>query len=95
LNIRFLSRASLELAEAVEFYDKQRIGLGNELLTELDSTLNTIVSFPKAWPLVRGSVRRALLARFPYGVLYRATSNEITIAAFMDLRGDPEDFDQL
>ncbi len=93
MNVRFLSRASKELVEAVDFYDEQRPGLGNELVSELDSTLSMVESFPTAWPIVRNDVRRALLARFPYGVLYRVSDNEITIAAFMDLRRDPKDID--
>jgi plasmid stabilization system protein ParE len=93
VKIRFLSRASDELAEAVHYYNEQRPGLGNELLSELDSTLATMEAFPSAWPVIRNDVRRALLARFPYAVLYRANESEITVAAFMDLRSDPKDID--
>ena len=95
MNVRFLSRASTELVEAVGFYDEQRPGLGNELVSELDFTLSIVKSFPTAWPIVRNDIRRALLARFPYGVLYRVSDNEITIAAFMDLRRDPSDVDNI
>jgi hypothetical protein len=88
---RFLSRASGELVEAIEYYDEQRPGLGNELVAELDATLVTVTEYPEAWPLVTKSVRRALLSRFPYGVLYRVDDGEIIIAAFMDLRRDPKE----
>ena len=93
MTTRFLSRASDELAQAVHYYEEQRPGLGNELLFELDSTLTTMEAFPFAWPVIMNDVRRALLARFPYGVLYRADESEITVAAFMDLRRDPKDID--
>ena len=91
MRIRFLARASDELAEAVQYYDEQRPGLGNELLSELDSTLTTMEAFPSAWPMITNDLRRAMLARFPYGVLYRTNEHEITVAAFMDLRRDPKD----
>jgi hypothetical protein len=93
VKIRFLSRASEELVEAIEYYDEQRPGLGNELVAELDATLVTVTEYPAAWPLVRKDIRRALLSRFPYGVLYRFTDGEVIVAAFMDLRRDPQVID--
>ena len=92
MRIRFLSRASNELAAAIDFYEQQRIGLGNELITELDHTLEVISQFPNAWPKFGTNLRRALLRRFPYGVLYRQSETEITVAAVMDLRQDPDDY---
>ena len=91
MTIRFLSRASDELVEAMAYYDQQRPGLGNELLLELDATLTTMTNYPAAWPLIKNDVRRALLSRFPYGVLYRVRDGEITVAALMDLRRDPKE----
>jgi len=39
---------------------------------------------------VRGNVRRRLVHRFPFAVLYGVTPEEIVVTAIMDLRRDPE-----
>ena len=66
---------------------------GTRCVIDYNSERSIVKSFPTAWPVVTKDVRRALLARFPYGVLYRASNNEIIVAAFMDLRRDPKDID--
>lgn len=91
MTVRFLSRASREVADAVRYYEAQQSGLGSRFLAELDQVLEFIEVFPAASPKVHGQVRRALLRRFPFGVLYRKSNGEIVVAAVMDLRRDPAD----
>ncbi|MNC88169.1 hypothetical protein D3C83_39590 [compost metagenome] len=48
-----------------------------------------IVRNPAAGLVVRGAIRRRLIRRFPYALLYRATSSEIRILAVMNLKRRP------
>lgn len=48
-------------------------------------TIQRVVEFPKAWTSIDGDVRRSLVKRFPYGVLYSEEPNGILILAVMNL----------
>ena len=65
------------------------MGLGTEFLAEVERTTATIVSHPKAASKVKKDIRRRLLKRFPFGILYVATIDEIVVLAVMHLRRRP------
>lgn len=88
--IRILSCAEQELADAVDYYNKQCPGLGFEFAAEVKSTLSRIAAFPNAWPLFSRRTRRSLVHRFPYGVLYQVRTEEILVTAIMHIKLDPE-----
>jgi len=44
-------------------------GLGQEFAVEVHLPVNRAVAYPRAWMVLEGEVRRALVRRFPYGVL--------------------------
>jgi hypothetical protein len=90
MNIRVLSCAEQELVDAVDFYNQQCSGLGYEFAAEMKNTLNRIVSFPDAWPLLSKRTRRCMTNRFPYGVLYQIRTDHILIIAIMHLKRDPK-----
>jgi len=63
--------AARELGEAVEHYDEARRGLGEEFLHEVERAIAFLDQYPEAAPNVGREVRRLVLARFPYSVIYR------------------------
>jgi hypothetical protein len=65
------------------------MGLGNGFLIEVERTIAAIASHPKAAPKVKQDIRRRLLKRFPFGILYVATVDEIVVPAVMHLRRRP------
>lgn len=89
MTVRFLTPASIELSEAITFYEEQRLGLGFEFLTEVETAIEKIIDFPNAWTRVSDRTRRILVKRFPFGLLYEIREDELIIAAVMDLRRDP------
>src|SRR5262249_42926400 len=52
-------------------------------------SLGRIASNPLAFPTVHGETRRAIVTRFPYGVYFRLSKNEIVITAVMHRRRHP------
>ena len=60
-----------DLNEAVAFYESERTGLGEDLRNEIRSTIGRIVEAPAMYPKVRGNIRRCLVHRFPFSILYR------------------------
>jgi len=69
--VRFNPLAERELAEAITYYDEQKAGLGREFLEEIRRAVLFLAKYPEAAPQVRGSIRRFILPRFPYSLLYR------------------------
>ena len=70
MKIRFLAIARQELDDAVEWYDSQSAGLGRQFLDELDLVVRRIRTYPDSCQEMTPGLRRALLSRFPYGLIY-------------------------
>jgi len=87
--IVFLPPAQEEMTAAAQYYQTQSTGLGTEFLAEVERTIAAIVSHPKAAPKVKQDIRRRLLKRFPFGILYVATVDKIVVLAVMHLRRRP------
>ena len=49
MRIRFLEIAEIELDEAIQYYNYEVAGLGDDFLTEVLDTLDRIARFPQAW----------------------------------------------
>ena len=81
--------AEYELNEAAQYYDREDPGLGTAFLQEVDRCLQSIQAAPEAGAILRGTVRRRLLRRFPYALLYKIKPSGIRIVAVMNLRRRP------
>ena len=78
------------MLEAAVYYETQVDGLGNAFLAKVESAVHDVVKHPGAWPVVRNEMRKRLLHRFPYALLYRVDPDEIVIVALMHQRRRPE-----
>ena len=90
MNYSFHPYAEKELNEAIAYYNECQNGLGLELVKEVYLAIQNILSFPLAWAPLSTNTRRCLTNRFPYGVIYQVTDNEIFIIAVMQLNREPE-----
>ena len=88
--VRFTPEADTELAEAREWYAHQRQDLDLEFMQSIDDALFRIVNSPALYPIVHGTLRRAVVRRFPFAILYDISSDEIEIIAVFHSRRDPE-----
>jgi len=70
VKVRFLIQAQLELDDAVAWYNQRFEGLGQEFLDELDRVVRRAIKFPLSCPEIEPGIRRGLIARFPYGLIY-------------------------
>jgi plasmid stabilization system protein ParE len=81
--------AEQELYEAIEYYNECQDGLGIEFAREIYTTIQLITQFPKAWSILSKNTRRCLANRFPYGVIYQETEEEILVIAIMQVNRKP------
>ena len=81
MEIRLLDVAQQEFDEAIEYYNAESPGLGDEFLVEVLSTFERIRQFLEAWDPYTPNSRRCQTRRFPYGVVYQILEYEILIVA--------------
>ena len=62
--------AEVELEKSILYYENVREGLGFDFAIEPNLTIERVILYPEAWPEIEKDIRRNLLNRFPYGVLY-------------------------
>lgn len=89
-NVVFLEVAEQELDEAIEYFDEEQPGLGDEFLLEVLRTIERIRKFPQSAEQFTEQSRRALTRRFPYGIIYRNLKSHLEILAIAHLHRDPE-----
>ncbi len=85
----FHPEAQAEFHAAIDSYEKIEAGLGMDFSVEVFATIQNIVDYPAAWPVLKDDVRRCLVYRFPFGVLYSVEPDQIYILAVMHLHRDP------
>jgi hypothetical protein len=90
MNIFVLSCAEKEFAEAVDYYNDQRSGLGYEFAAEVQRTFERIRQHPEAWSVLSSRARRCLTDRFPFGILYQLRGDCILVGGIMHLKRDPK-----
>ena len=86
----FHPEAETEFVKAVEYYEEHEEGLGLDFTVEIYSTIERILAHPRAWPVIEGDIRRSLVRRFPYGLLYAEEGHKIFVVAVMHLHREPD-----
>ena len=81
--------AERELNDAAQYYELESPGLGSSFLQEVDRCLRLIDEHPEAGVVLRGAVRRCLLRRFPYAILYKPSAVGVRVLAVMNLKRRP------
>lgn len=85
----FHPEAEAEFEEAVAFYEDHAEGLGLDFAAEVREAINRAVTMPLAWMQIEEGVRRVLVHRFPFAVLYSENDERVFILAVMHLRREP------
>lgn len=82
--------AEEEFLAASRYYDACERGLGADFMIEVYSAIQHILDYPSAWTSVGSDVRRFLLNRFPFAVLYSIELDGVFVLAVMSLNRDPD-----
>lgn len=75
MKVEYHPATASELNNAVARYNNLHNGLGDSLRSEVYAAIDRIIDNPTIYPEVDG-VRRTLVRRFPYSVLYRLLVNK-------------------
>jgi len=86
----FHPEAEEEFLAAIDYYEDREVGLGYDFSAEVFAAIRNIVNYPDAWPVIEEDIRRCLVNRFPFSVLYSIEQSGIFILAVMHLRRHPD-----
>lgn len=85
----FSPEAREELLETIQYYESESPGLGTAFLSAVQQGIEQLLVFPESAPVLRGKVRRKLLRRFPYSLIYSLREGHIRILAVMNQKRRP------
>ncbi len=66
----FTPAARAELIDAQNWYENEVPGLGSRFRAAVDAVVQRVGANPRQFPAVHKSIRRALLRRFPYALMF-------------------------
>jgi plasmid stabilization system protein ParE len=76
MRVEYHPLTTSDLNNAIAYYNRQQEGLGDELRTEIYASIERAVSSPARFSIVSKGIRRCLVHRFPYAILFRAVSED-------------------
>jgi len=77
------------LNEAAQYYESESPGLGAAFFDKVERCTHAIVTFPEAAPLITATIRRRLVLRFSYALLYSIKPDKVRVLAVMNLKSRP------
>jgi len=86
--------AEQDIREAYSWYETQMSGLGANFLLRIDAALSSIQRHPRQYPLIHRNVRRCLVRRFPYGILFLEEDKRIIVLAVFHAKRDPRSWQE-
>jgi hypothetical protein len=81
--------AEIEMNEAAEYYETRGIGLGSAFIDEVERAIKSIQQHPESNQIIIKSIRRKILLRFPYSLMYSTYTNVIYILAVASQKRRP------
>ena len=87
---RLLLPAEQELFDAAYYYETQAPNLGQDFLDKVELAFHEISNNPERCPIISKDIRRRLIHRFPYSLLYRVDPDIVVVLAIMHQKRRPE-----
>jgi len=88
-SVEFHPEAQDEFISAARLYEDETPGLGLDFINAVRQTYERVLEAPASGPAFGRRLRRHLVPKFPYGLLYRVEPKRIYIIAVMHLRRRP------
>jgi plasmid stabilization system protein ParE len=90
MRVEFSPEAKREFDDGERYYERQVPGLGLRFRVDLQSAVRRLRTWPLAAPVERGAIRRMMLSRFTYKLLYSVDADRIYVIAVAHLHRAPE-----
>jgi plasmid stabilization system protein ParE len=87
--LRFHEKAAEEIAEAARWYGERGAAYAVAFRLDLNQAVALIARYPDRWPIHASRARRFVLRRFPFSLVYRVDSDQVTVVALAHHRRRP------
>ena len=81
--------AEVDALTAFRFYEERREGLGERFRDHVGIAFGRIRVSPELSPIIYRDLRRRLVERFPYAILYRVYPGLVYVVAIMHAKQNP------
>lgn len=90
--IVFQPEAIIEFADAAEWYEERRSGLGVEFEHAVEQTLKSACDMPESFPVAESNARQAVVKGFPYSVFFEHSDEYVVVIAVFHSKRDPREW---
>jgi len=78
------------MIDAQDWYENEAPGMGRRFRTAVDAVIERMTANPRQFPVIYKNLRRALLRRFPYALMFVIEADEtLTLIACFHGSRDP------
>lgn len=88
-SVEFHPEAEAEFVSTARYYEDQAEQLGLEFISSVQGTVRRILEYPESGRPFGRRLRRVLVPKFPFGLLYRVEPQHIVIVAVAHLHRRP------
>ena len=91
MNYFFHPAAEAEHLESIAYYESKRSGLGATYLAEFEQLMTVVCEAPHRFAIEKQpDVRRIVMEKFPFSILYREFLNSVQVLAIAHHRRRPQ-----
>ena len=90
IRITFHEDARSEMAESARYYEDRVPGLGHAFTDDVEQGLRFISEHPESCEKVSNNLRRKVLSRFPYSLIYAFEMDRSRVMAIAHNKRRPE-----
>jgi plasmid stabilization system protein ParE len=87
--LRFHPLSRLDVSEAIDWYQARSLRAAEQFALEVERVIERIAENPEQFTAFDGEIRRALLPRFPYSVLFVKQQESVFILTFAHAKRRP------
>jgi toxin ParE1/3/4 len=82
--------AKADIQESFDWYEKQKAGLGNEFLEEVDKGLSQLILNPLYYTALNKDLRRYRIKRFPFLIIYGIDKKKVIVFGVRHMSRKPK-----
>jgi toxin ParE1/3/4 len=94
VSVRLTPEAEADLAEAVRWYRSHGVQVVERFRRAVTSGLALIDQYPSGQPILYRTVRRVLVPRFPYTLLYYLDADDAVVFGCFHTARDPKNWQE-
>ncbi len=89
MRVEFTTEARDDLFEAVDYYEKKEVGLGQRFRDQVAEVLRVVITAPYLWRERSARYRRVNCPVFPYYIAYVVRDKALVVVAVAHSRREP------